>query len=448
MSITEDGFKFDVCITRAFEDPITKNIDIEGVSSSTSIDSHRTIFSEKCQENWKTDFINGQQTLIELNHDGKRDWTRRIGVVTEMKTQPNPNKEGITDFFIRAELDKDNPDAVKVFKAINEPKVKYGQPEKLAMSINGFAEQIRTEIIDGEVIEVFDKVRLWGIGIVEFGSNPDTFISAILRNQEINRKKEVMMDKEVNSTTTITEPVASEPIVTPVEIPAVPVVETPVTREEVMTGAINDVGAEKNAELVALAQNLCIEVKDEIEKVKDLKTETLVNTIKGMLNLIQNKFSWEHWDIVYRNFDSNVISLTRDVTTKTDENSNVISDNKEIIRDNKMSEENKDVSTPVVEVKDNEALELMRSLTESFKTVKTEVDQLKTENATLRSELKTIGEKPSGQVANLVPNTIAINNENTLNRADIIQALKEGKLSNATRAKVEEIMLNKAFGIK
>jgi len=177
----QERFKFDVEITRAYRNESGKMV-IEGVASSTAIDSYRTIFSEKCQRGWIEDLNNGLPTYIEVNHDGKADWTKRIGKVVEAFTMNNENNPNVINFHVRAELDEDNPNSHIVFKAINAPKTEYGQPAKLGLSINGYVEEVRYEKINNEVIEVYDKARLEMIGVVEYPANPDTFVTAIRRS--------------------------------------------------------------------------------------------------------------------------------------------------------------------------------------------------------------------------------------------------------------------------
>lgn len=170
---------------------------IKGVASSTSIDSHGTIFSEKCQRGWIEDIEKGLPTYMESNHDGKFDFTKRIGKVTKAYTEKR--SDGVSEFIIEAELNMENASAKEVVRIMENPNIEMGEPEVLGLSINGYVEDFRFETINDEIIEIYDKARLEMVGIVEYPSNPDSINVSLLRSIDEEEKKKAfsrIMNKE------------------------------------------------------------------------------------------------------------------------------------------------------------------------------------------------------------------------------------------------------------
>lgn len=456
-----EDFNFNARISRAYKDEKTGKYYIEGVASSTSIDSHRTIFSDNCLLGWKEDFESGLPTYIEVNHDGREDWTKRIGKVVEVEVRQNTEKKDvennfITEFFIRAELDSDNPFALQTFNTINNPKVEYGQPEELGLSINGSITKMRLKKIGNEVIEIYDRARLTLIGVVEYPSNPDTFVNAIKRSVENNilvkRNIENMSKKAEEMEVIIDTDNSSSSIV---------------ENQEVQRELLDDAGLEANQKLIMDLKELVVDVMGEIDKLENLRTESLVDVISLFLNKLYCKFTWDmSYDIFERNI-KNKFDLLRMKETQEVKNIDDIVENEK--RNNEMSEQKEvtevieqEVTEQVVEevartveeskveeVKETNGLEsVIRDLTDIVKSLKVDVEKISNENAELKRNIEVIGKQPVGVVADQVVRNVEPQSTPKMSGQELVRAFNEGRLTPATRESLERMGVLSFYGVK
>lgn len=445
VEIRLDGneFNFTMEISRAYKDD-NGEMTIEGIASSSSIDQHETVFSQKCQLGFEEDFNNNLPTYIELNHDGTRDFTKRIGKITYIKCLTDNNKTDIdglyvTQLFVRGILNKDSDIAKEVFQIMSKPNVEMGQPEKLYLSIRGGITEMRLQKIDDKVIEIYDRARLKMIGIVENPSNTDTFVKAVKRSIEndINYKKEIeRMSIENNSNKEIKEVERQEnsevstEVINNVEPEVVETVVEEVAKEEVrevsseaeaevkeeVRDTLYEAGKEKNEEVIADTKELMNDVLNEIEKLSDLKSETLISTIKSLLAGLHSKFNWDiSYRVFERNFDGKINELMQ----------------KEVTRDIES------VKTENIESKgtDNEVLRQIETLNK-------ELTNLKNNNETLLKEVERMGNQPVGEVGNVAPSST---NNKQMTFAEMKQAYREGRMTEETKKNFERALVEIAF---
>lgn len=437
VEIQLDGneFNFTMEISRAYKDD-NGEMTIEGIASSSSIDQHETVFSQKCQLGFEEDFNNNLPTYIELNHDGTRDFTKRIGKITYIKCLTDNNNKDIdglyvTQLFARGILNKDSDIAKEVFQIMSKPNVEMGQPEKLYLSIRGGITEMRLQKIDDKVIEIYDRARLKMIGIVENPSNTDTFVKAVKRSIEndINYKKEIeRMSIENNSNKEIKEVERQENSEVPTEV--VETVVEEVAKEEVreavseantevkeeVRDTLYEAGKEKNEELIADTKELMNDVLNEIEKLSDLKSETLISTIKSLLAGLHTKFNWDiSYRVFERNFDGKINELMQ----------------KEVTRDIES------VKPENIESKgtDNEVLRQIETLNK-------ELTNLKNNNETLLKEVERMGNQPVGEVGNVAPSST---NNKQMSFAEMKQAYREGRMTEETKKNFERALVEIAF---
>jgi hypothetical protein len=293
------------------------DIFIEGIASSTSIDSHRTIFTEKCQRGWLEDIRKGLPTYMEANHDGLFDFTKRIGKVVDAKIIPHRDKPGVSNFWIRAKLNPKNEACKEIIRIMESPNTEFGEPESLGLSINGFIQEYDVEIINGEEIEFYDRARLAFVGIVEYPSNPDSIDVALARNLEpeekykkIMRARKSQLPEENNSGETKVE----TPVETAVTQDATENVETNVTATTETTGtetratlpvkaSETEVSAKIANELIPQLNESFVNMVDSIYGVKDANIN--VRDLLDCVSMFIDKYSYtmmnQSWDFKYEN---------------------------------------------------------------------------------------------------------------------------------------------------
>lgn len=461
-----EDFNFNARISRAYKDENTGKYYIEGVASSTSIDAHRTIFSDNCLRGWKEDFESGLPTYIEINHDGMRDWTKRIGKVAEVEVRQSKEKKDvednfITEFFVRAELDSDNPLALQTFNTINNPKVEYGQPEELGLSINGYITKMKLKKIGDEVIEIYDRARLALIGVVEYPSNPDTFVNAIKRSVENN----IIVKRNIESMSKKAEEME---VIIETDNNSSSIVEN----QEVNRELLKDAGVEANKKAINETVELMNDVMAEINKLENLKSESLITLISSLLYKVYSKFDWDISYDIYERSMSNKFEILRLKEVKNiDEKENI----ENIKRNNEMSnqenvetvnvEEVKETVEVVVEqeierkvevenekeveeVKTENGLEvIVRELADLIKGLKSDVEKLSVENVELKRSIEVVSKQPVGVVADQVVRNVEPQTQK-MSGTELLQAFNEGRLTPATRERVETMLMKKAYGMK
>lgn len=188
------SFTFNTTVLRAVEENGEKYL--YGIASSNSIDKHKTIFNEECQ-NYFVEQCKDNIIPIDIEHNV--NFLFRVGKVIEAYT--TKDDEDKVTFHVKIKL-KDNIIANEVFNNINNPDSDYADVIKFGLSIKGNAIEAHYENVDGVIVKVFNKVELKSITITERPSNQDTFLEAIERsiesidednfNIEENNNKEVI----------------------------------------------------------------------------------------------------------------------------------------------------------------------------------------------------------------------------------------------------------------
>lgn len=297
----KSNFKFFSRISSVEE--VNGEIYLLGVASSTSIDDHKTIFSESCQRGWIEDFNSGKPTYLELFHDGIKDFTRRIGRVVEVWVEDNPNKVGIKDFWIKAKISKKNNNAKELLRIMQNPDTEFGEPRELGLSINGFLDPDDIEIIevDGEEVIVYNRARLLLVGVTEYPSNPDSFNLSLTRSldKEVLEKKILVMRGKKMSESVVTENVEEV-------VENVPEVVAEVVQEESVAEVVSE-AVEKDAlevlrsevnelkQLISELNSKLISREVQSEVVQESASELVVveqeNVTRDMLSEIKNELS-------------------------------------------------------------------------------------------------------------------------------------------------------------
>lgn len=182
------SFTFETDVMRAEESD--NKLFLIGCASSTAEDTFETIFSEECQRGFVEDCEN-DTVIVESIHSEKlakigigSRYLFSVGRVVESYLEYD-DKEQKTKFIVKIEIDSENPEAVRLYNMVKNPKKEYGHPEKLALSIHG--KIIKWHYEKGK--KIFDRVRLTHIAIVDNPSNKDTYLEVISRSIEIYEKE-------------------------------------------------------------------------------------------------------------------------------------------------------------------------------------------------------------------------------------------------------------------
>lgn len=425
-----NNFTFQATITRARKEG-DKYI-IDGVASSDAVDFYDTRFNKTCQQHWKEQIESkdGMPVLLEINHDGLEDWTKRCGKINRAEIIEKTTENGATSIFeIEAEIDAEHYLAPTVYRAITNPKTEYGQPKQLAFSINGWPIGIESKkvIENGKTIEEYSKIPLFAIGIVEQAANPDandSFINAIKRSrmnvpQNDNNNEEIKLDNEnkvadidgVQTTLTNTETITNEIKPEESNVERAAQVEVPLAKsqKEVVQDAVNelnDMVTEFQTEVLAIAKS-------------EVSPENILFVIDKFLQKYGNRASWnlmcKGWELsdakmaeretVKRDWTETIENIKRNIVKVIDvsEQKKVEEDSKIIVENNiaeipatkkelKMDDEKvADVKTDVVaevkpEVKTDANDNIMRAILASVESLKATVGELKTEVATVKAE--------------------------------------------------------------
>lgn len=466
---SNEDFNFNARISRAYKDEKSGKYYIEGVASSTSIDAHRTIFSENCLRGWKEDFESGLPTYIEINHDGMKDWTKRIGKVSEVEVRKSIEKKDeednfITELFIRAELDSDNPLALQTFNTINNPKVEYGQPEELGLSINGYITKMRLKKIGDEVIEIYDRARLALIGVVEYPSNPDTFVNALKRSVENN----ILVKRNMENMSKRSEEVE---VIIETDNNSSSIVEN----QEVTRELLEDAGLDVNQKLIMDLKELVVDIMSEIDKLENLRTESLIDVISMLLSKLYSKFTWDMSEDLFERNMKNKFELLKlkevkniDDIVENEKRNKEMSEQKvestevetvvenvevvtqEVVQENVEQEiERKVEEKEAEEVKETNSLEVViRELADLVKSLKVDVEKVSSENVELKRNIEVIGKQPVGVVADQVVRNVEPQSTPKMSGQELLRAFNEGRLTPATREALERMGVLSFYGVK
>lgn len=480
-----DKFTFQAQITRAVKKD-GKYI-IEGIASSDAVDFYDTRFNTDCQKYWKEqiDSPDGMPVLLEVNHDGFEDWTKRFGKITRAEMIPNVTNTKTSDFFIQGELDPEHYMTDFIYRAINNPKTEYGQPKQLAFSVNGLPIGVESKIVveNGKTIEEYSKVPLFAVGIVELAANPtarETMIKAIKRSRENIKSEETKLAEtiyEVEDDTikeNIERAISAE---VPVEVETEKSILTETVKE------VNDVMLEFQKEVLAIANsevsvdNIFYVIKTFLNKYSDT---AYCKICEGQYDLMDMRYEAEA--NLKREVKEKLETLTRNVS-KT-ENVKIIVDDLENDKnkeENKVSEnvssevkseavektEETKVETILVtsEIKPDETANLMRSMLEGIsnltKTVEVltkevavvkeknaevekEANIVRSENANLTAKVEQLSQAPASTPANQI---FEENIEREISRADIIKLLEEDKLDYESKLIARSYVIQDIFGL-
>lgn len=263
-----EDFKVTIGITRAYKKD--DNLYIEGVASSTDVDSHETIFNKNCQEGFAIDindsFDTDEPVVVEAEHKGDEEPMNIIGAIERAHvTEEN-------ELFIVARLDKDNPKAVYYHKILTNPDPKLGRPKRLGLSINGAVEDAYFEYNKelNRTIRVFNRVKLKKVGIVRAPSNPSTWVQKVVRSVDwslVTTKENSMADKDLM----VNEEVA---------ISAVEDTSVERTEEVIVDEAVVEIERTEDAEVAADVAEEAVAAVDEVAvEVAETEAEVVAEEI-------------------------------------------------------------------------------------------------------------------------------------------------------------------------
>ena len=180
-------FKFQTEIIRSEE--VDGKVYLFGCASSTAIDSHETIFSEKCQEGFVEDCLNSN-VIIEIVHGNLETENRFLLAVGKVVDAYLDRTQEQIRTMVKIELNPSHPYFSFIVDSLEGKNTDFGIKDQIGLSIYGFAKESHYELIDRKQIKVFDRVKLTHIAIAEKPSNTDTFVEVIARSikqEEINR---------------------------------------------------------------------------------------------------------------------------------------------------------------------------------------------------------------------------------------------------------------------
>lgn len=359
------------------------NLYLIGVASSDSLDKYDTIFSEECQRGFVED-INNLNVIAEIEHNGSKDFTSRIGKVFDSSVSRSKDK---TELVTKIKLNKKNPLAKYIHEVITNPDTEMGEPAQLGLSIRGDIKKRHFEQVNGSLKEVFDRVELKYIGITEKPANKDTFIETIKRsieleevkpeeielseleiiernilntlteynkinNSEINSQDKVNLIKSLiernfnqnNSTENIVELNISEKEEKMADNNVQPEVtqEEVISTPEVMEVETNSVNEEE------------VKAEETIEEIKEENVERNDNTT-DLIEKITSAFN-KKLDEVQRNFETLIESKFKEVSESVEKT------NKETKEELQRSFDEKMKSTPATKVNNQIGSEITRSV--------------------------------------------------------------------------------------
>lgn len=296
MNNQEQEFTIHIPITRAYRSESGEMM-FEGTASSTSVDSHETIFNEECQDGFKTDILEGMErgepVELESEHNGELEPMNILGPVISADVVDN------TQLKIIGRLDPDNPKSVYYFNKMTVPDPITKRTKQFGLSINGNVLKAHYEYNNqlNKTIRVFDRVILKRVGIVRKPSNPDSWIEKLIRsvqwenvetvksdsdensnNQNLTERSNDKMSENTDNKEIETEQVAAEAQTeevtevrndeTSVDSPAVD--ETPADVEPATEEAPAEAAPVADVEVVVE-----VEAASEVERAEDEKVETL-----------------------------------------------------------------------------------------------------------------------------------------------------------------------------
>lgn len=253
---------------------------LHGIASSTSIDSYKTIFNEKCQEYFVEQCANN---IIPIDIEHQVNFLFRVGKVVEAFTVKE--ESGKVLFHIKIQLKK-NRTADDVWEAITNPDPDFADVTNFGLSIKGLVEEAHHESIGGEIIKVFDRVKLTYITITQKPSNADTFLEAIERSIETPDFQELTT-----------------------------VLNNDDNKEVMRMRDINDML--KVSEVLANINKIVAEMVEQINNVQsaNLTTENVLEIVKMFAEKYEDKIEWECCKGLYsavNDTDSNESDVERD----------------------------------------------------------------------------------------------------------------------------------------
>lgn len=177
-----NNFKFEMNIAKAETNTEGKML-IKGLASGLQRDRQDERFSEegilsmkKAIEDGIVD-EDGNWSEIPLRNAHQKEWDADLGWVTKGEIDEDHN------LWITAELDEDNPDAVKLYKSLTRPK-RNGRMVKLGLSVQGAVSKYR-KVFDPEISKstlLFDAIRLNEISVTRAPVYPTPYFLAIAKS--------------------------------------------------------------------------------------------------------------------------------------------------------------------------------------------------------------------------------------------------------------------------
>lgn len=382
-------FSFNAILRAVEEDGIKY---LEGVASSTSKDQHGTIFSEDCQDGFKSD-ISENNVVIDIKHsDNFMDF------IGKAESADVIQESDITKLVVRIKLNNNNPQATQLFNIIREPNIEMGEPESLGMSIMGTAKKWH---INSEGITIFDRVVLERIAITDSPSNTDTFINVIKRS--IINKEEILVSETKESTEVVVEEVQREVEIAPQEEPQVAEIKAEETVEVKRALDYTDdwkITAMSVRESVAEYVNKMVNAITAVQ-ASDLTADMLLLAVKEFVDHYEDKLEDMMWSVEWAGIAEEQVarekSLVKQLKSKNNLSERI---NIKVIEREKMQEQEKAESVVEAQVETQVAQsssegDVVREILEAMMNLREEIKSLKDQNEKVERELGEIKNKPT-----------------------------------------------------
>jgi hypothetical protein len=246
---------------------------LEGVASSTKVDSFETIFNRNCQQGFALDIISNAGTYdavkLEAEHKGHEEPINIIGTIADATVNEND------ELVIRAILDVGNPKGKYYWDSMTNPDPKLGRTKKFGLSINGVVKEWH---MNTEGICVFDRVKLEKIGIVREPSNPSTWLQKLARSVDWSiDKKEISMEDNLNPVVEETQVEVTGEEVIRTDEPTETVVEETIVEEAVVEEA------QEEEEVVVVDRSLPTEFREKMESAVRGLMDTFMEEVSRMM---------------------------------------------------------------------------------------------------------------------------------------------------------------------
>lgn len=171
-------FKTFAYVTRAYEDA-KGDWWIHGVASGPALDAHGERMAPECVESMNLQINSGQVRLLRSHYD---DWDMELGYLKAGKVDLAGELE--VDIWI----DKEMPEAQKLWRKLHGVPEKGIEPSKLGLSIGGWLVDASGEIADGEYVFTIRDLSLDHVAVTSMPAYPNAWIDdAEVKQKEFAR---------------------------------------------------------------------------------------------------------------------------------------------------------------------------------------------------------------------------------------------------------------------